>query len=117
MAHSAYESLEVGDDFLLLFVFPAPGIIPSIYCSLREHVVDIVSKKSVQKVTSKLCSLFSFCVTIFNVYLRDIERERERAGREGAEREGDRIQSRLRAINIEPDVGLKPTNHEIRLRT
>ena len=36
--------------------------------------------------------------------------------RGGAEREGDaesEAGSRLRAVSTEPDVGLKPTNHEI----
>ena len=31
----------------------------------------------------------------------------------GAEREGERIPSRLCTACIEPNVGLKPTNHEV----
>ena len=48
---------------------------------------------------------------IFNVYL--FEREKEREG--GAEREGDRIQSRFQALGCQhrADTGLKPMNHEI----
>ena len=52
----------------------------------------------------------------FNIYLflRDRERQSMRGG--GAEREGNtesEAGSRLRAVSTEPDVGLKPTNHEI----
>ena len=36
-------------------------------------------------------------------------RERERESRERAEREGDRIPSRLHTVSREPDVGLEPT--------
>lgn len=36
-----------------------------VYYSLNEDVVDILNKKSIQKVTSKLYSLFSFYVMIF----------------------------------------------------
>ena len=39
--------------------------------------------------------------------------ERERAWRGGAERERDRLPSRLRAVRAEPDMGLKLMNHEI----
>ena len=49
---------------------------------------------------------------MFITFLR--ERERERRG--GAERDRDtetKAGSRLRAVSTEPDVGLKPTNHEI----
>ena len=42
-----------------------------------------------------------------------ILRERERASKGGAEREGDRIPSRLHAVSAEPNMGLKPTNCEI----
>ena len=45
--------------------------------------------------------------------LRERERERERASRERAEREGDRIPSRLHTVSREPDVGLEPTNCDI----
>ena len=43
-------------------------------------------------------------------------RERERANREGAEREGGTESgagSRLRAVSTEPDAGLEPTKYEI----
>lgn len=35
-AQPAYESLEARDYILLIFVFPAPGTIPSFYHSLNE---------------------------------------------------------------------------------
>ena len=44
------------------------------------------------------------------------KRESERASLGGAERERERereISSRLRTVNAEPNVGLKPTNCEI----
>ena len=41
------------------------------------------------------------------------EREREREQGRGRERGIERIPSRLRTISMEPDVGLKPTNHEM----
>ena len=42
------------------------------------------------------------------------ERERERAQAEEEQRErGERIPSRLHAINAEPDMRLKPTDHKI----
>ena len=41
------------------------------------------------------------------------EREREHASGEGAEREGQRIQSRVCADSREPDVGLELMNGEI----
>ena len=56
-----------------------------------------------------IISLLAFFF-FFNVYLfilRERPHERERGG------ERERVPSRLRAINEEPDVGLKPTNHEI----
>ena len=43
-------------------------------------------------------------------------RERERVSRGGTEREGDtefEAGSRFQAVRTEPDVGLKPSNHEI----
>ena len=40
--------------------------------------------------------------------------EKERASRGGAEREGDRILSKLHAVSVEPDARLEPINHEIR---
>ena len=42
-------------------------------------------------------------------------RERERAGREGAERERgrERIPSKLCAVSTKSNVGLEPTNREI----
>ena len=39
--------------------------------------------------------------------------EREPVSRGGAEREGERIPSRLWAVSTEPDLGLEPTDHEI----
>ena len=46
-----------------------------------------------------------------------IWREREsvhaQASRGGAEREGERIPSRLRALMAEPHTGLNPTNGEV----
>ena len=53
-------------------------------------------------------------VCVFNLFLK--ERERERVGEGGAEREGDtesKAGSRLRAVSTEPDVGLELTNREI----
>ena len=46
-------------------------------------------------------------------YLFIFERERKKANRGGAEREGDRIPSRLHAVSTEPDAGLEFMNHEI----
>ena len=46
----------------------------------------------------------------------ETERERQRASREGAEREGDtesEAGSRLQAVSTEPDVGLELTDREI----
>ena len=51
-----------------------------------------------------------------NVYLFLRERQKQNVSRGGAEREGDtepEAGSRLGAVSTEPDVGLKPTNHEI----
>ena len=45
----------------------------------------------------------------FNVYLFLREREREHTNGEGAERAGPQLQ----AVSAEPDMGLKPTNHDI----
>ena len=61
--------------------------------------------------------LFLFSFFFFNVYFI-FEREREIGGWEEGkgQREGDReskAASRLQAVSTEPDVGLKPTNHEI----
>ena len=38
--------------------------------------------------------------------------ERERESKQGRGRERERIPSRLRAVSIEPDLGLEPTNHD-----
>ena len=38
---------------------------------------------------------------------------RAHASRGGAEREGERIPSRLCTVSVEPDAGLDPTTHEI----
>ena len=60
------------------------------------------------------CSSFLF---LFILRKREKEREREREKEnkcgEGAEREGQKIQSRLCADSREPDVGLELMNHEI----
>ena len=45
--------------------------------------------------------------------LRERERENGKAGDGQKERERERIPSRFRTVHVEPDVGLKPTNHEI----
>ena len=51
---------------------------------------------------------FSFLKFLF------ILKEREITSRGGAEKkEAERIPSRLHTISMEPDVELKPTNHEI----
>ena len=47
----------------------------------------------------------------FNGYLFILREVESKQG--GAEREGDRIPSRLHAVSIEPDVGLELTSHEI----
>ena len=48
---------------------------------------------------------------LFVLFLIYFERERESAyKRVGAEREGDRIPSRLHTVRSEPDMGLDPTN-------
>ena len=52
-----------------------------------------------------------FFFFFFNVYLFIFERER--ASRGGAEREEDRIPSRLCAVSAEFDVGLELENKEI----
>ena len=51
---------------------------------------------------------FFFSKFIFIYFEREIE---SKGG--GAEREGDRIPSRLCAVSSEPDAGLEPMNHEI----
>ena len=51
---------------------------------------------------------------MFHLFLR--ERERERTSKGKGEREGNtesEAGSRLQAVNIEPDAGLKLANHEI----
>ena len=57
-----------------------------------------------------------FLMSIFETE-KERERERERESKQGvAEREGDtesKARSRLRAVNTEPDVGLKIMNCEI----
>ena len=47
----------------------------------------------------------------FNVYL--FLKEREHVSRGGAERERQRIPSRLWVVSTEPDTGLESTNPEI----
>ena len=44
-------------------------------------------------------------------------RAREGESKGGAEREGERIPSRLRIASAEPNVGLKLMNHEIMTQT
>ena len=53
-------------------------------------------------------------IIFFNVYLflRDRDRAQERKGRE-RERGRHRIQSRFQDVSTEPNLGLKPMNHEI----
>ena len=63
--------------------------------------------------------LFYFLLNFLNFYLfwgreRDREREGERESGGGAEREGERIPSRLRTVSAEPDdLGLDPMNLEL----
>ena len=62
--------------------------------------------------------LYFFVSNLFkkNVYLfilRDRDRDRENASGGRAEREGERIPSRLCAVSGEPDVGHYPMNPEI----
>lgn len=66
-AQTAYEFLELKYYVWLIFAFLAIGIIPSISYSLNEYVVDILDRKSGQKAASKLYSVFSFNVTVFEV--------------------------------------------------
>ena len=40
------------------------------------------------------------------------KRERESRGRAERDRERERIPSRVHAVSVEPDAGLKPTNHK-----
>ena len=47
------------------------------------------------------------------MYLFVRERERERAHKGGAEREGDRIPKRLSTVRAEPNKRLESTNREI----
>ena len=41
------------------------------------------------------------------------ETEREITGREGSEKQTERIPSRLRTVSAKPDMGFHVTNHEI----
>ena len=60
-----------------------------------------------------LISTLNYFLKNFNVYL--FLRERQSVSRGGAEREGNRIQSRLQTLSCstEPNTGLKATKHEI----
>ena len=64
--------------------------------------------------TIKVSSLNNFLV--FYSFLRERERERERARvqvGEGQKKQGQKIQSRLRADSSKPDRALKLTNRKI----
>ena len=50
---------------------------------------------------------------MFVYFERECVHERERANGGGAEREGERIPSRLCTVCAEPNPGLDPVNHEI----
>ena len=61
------------------------------------------------KIVKLITNFISF---FFNLFIFEIQS----VGKGGAEREGDtesKASSRLRAVSIEPDVGLEPTNREI----
>ena len=68
-----------------------------------------------QLVSSLVFATFPSChsqrtfIIFFNVYLFLRERERQSMSRGGAEKEGDRIQSRLHTVSMEPDSGLELT--------
>ena len=47
------------------------------------------------------------------VFIYLLQRDRVTTSRGETDRGGPRIRSRLWAVGTEPDVGLKPTNHEI----
>ena len=51
------------------------------------------------------------CFYLKKYFERENDRERMSGG--GAERERERISSRLHAVSTEPDMGLDPTNQEI----
>ena len=55
---------------------------------------------------------FSYLFIYFQVYLFIFEREKVHTSWRGAEREGERIPSRLCTVSMEPDEGLKLTNRE-----
>ena len=55
-------------------------------------------------------SIWLHCIIFF---FKFIYFERERVSGRGAERERERLLSRLRAISTQPDVGFDPTNQEI----
>ena len=60
--------------------------------------------------------MFLILFYCFMVYLFSRDRERQSVSGGRTEREGDtesEAGSGLRAVGIEPDVGLEPTNHEI----
>ena len=57
-----------------------------------------------------LCFVF-FSLTFIHFWKRETEHKWGRAEREGVTE--SKAYSRLRAVGIEPDAGLEPTNHEI----
>ena len=58
-----------------------------------------------------LLFIFNFFLSLFTYFERDRDSTSGGGGR--AEREGERNPSRLRAVSLEPDVGLELTKHEI----
>ena len=60
-----------------------------------------------------LIYIFELNISIFLSLFIYFERETECTSERGAEREGERILSRLCSVSSEPDVGLRFTNHEI----
>ena len=65
-------------------------------------------KMSIQVLSFK-CFLFIYLFVCLFVYLL---RDHARVTGGGAEREGERIPSRVHAVSRIPDMGLKLTNHE-----
>ena len=63
---------------------------------------------------SPFCPDQFVCLFIFlSLFIFEGEIENMKMSQGGAEREGQRIPSRLHAVSAEPDVELKLTNHEI----
>ena len=58
--------------------------------------------------------LFTRCGRFYYFFkFINFEREREQVKEEQEERERERIPNRLHTVSIQPNVGLKVTNHEI----